>query len=343
MVSSRTKKRTQKKTQKRKEKRRRESDWVAPLSDKEVEEKIIEMKHHGATQAEIAHATHSAPLKVKTVWEEYKKTQVPRQESKRSAALGFLDEGRSSLSIARDLDLSFEEIEQFRLELMKLKGMDEYEKIYSKIGNLLTDLIDFYNSFQQHGLELDDLSELKDAVEQRRTLSTQNSGLVNDIRNAEFRLNKLIADMDRLEPIVANLNHDEKTLLKRKKYLNNQIARLESLVSSHASHPLYKAIERFIITELRNRLDAGTDLLEYALSSVILVLRNKPHLQRLLLGPSDYVQDPAMLHELIDNADPIMNHLRQKIEREALENIEDRAMIQAEREMRALDGQEEGE
>lgn len=106
-------------------KKRRGKKYVPILSDKEAEDKIIALFLEGAPYWEIASMVHKAPNTIKRVIDSYKKSHVPGNESKRSAALRLLNrektDGKSNrknfLAVAIELDLSPQEVEGYYLEL----------------------------------------------------------------------------------------------------------------------------------------------------------------------------------------------------------------------------------
>ena len=125
--------------------KRRSRKWVPKLSKEETRRKIIDLNKEGAPYPTIASETHTSPKTIKEVIDSYEKSQVPHEESKRSAALRLLkNKENSRLSVAMRLDLSPEEVESYQLDLMRLEGLDDFVKAYTDVKESLLAFVAFY-------------------------------------------------------------------------------------------------------------------------------------------------------------------------------------------------------
>jgi hypothetical protein len=68
-------------------------------------------------------------------------------------------------------------------------------------------------------------------------------------------------------------------------------------------------------------LDSNSELLDSAIASTIIALGKNPILRELLYPPSDEFRDNYLLNEFQKTAQPSLETMRRRIQKNALENI----------------------
>jgi hypothetical protein len=121
-----------------------------PLYRKEKEEKICELLRQGIGVREIAAAEHVSFSDIGRIRRKYFDVEDndSAQKSKRSQALKLIDNGKSDLDIAIELDLSSKEMLEFRQEYLTLKNEDELLRLYPKIRDDIPTFMSLYKEMK---------------------------------------------------------------------------------------------------------------------------------------------------------------------------------------------------
>jgi DNA-binding CsgD family transcriptional regulator len=128
------------------------------LPKKEKEERVCKLIKQGKGVREIAAAEHLSFTQIKKIRIKYFETDEDEtdQNMKRSEALKLMEEGKSSLDIAIELNLSADEVQGFRREHLTLKGEDELLAIYRRIGGKIEQFVTLYEMMNKEGLAPDE-------------------------------------------------------------------------------------------------------------------------------------------------------------------------------------------
>jgi hypothetical protein len=254
---------------------------------------------------------------------------VPPDESKRSAALRMLNQrkiplarrGEIFLEVAIKLDLSPEEVEGYYVDLMRLLGMDDFVKLYDRIRDILPDFISFHKSCESRGLTIDDLYELKAVTDKSQEAKSHLSQLLLDCQNRQNLLDHKVLLLKNLELQERDLKSNLSMMSKQREILKQQISDLRSILDSVKSQDTYQETERIIQDGVKKILDSNSELLDSAFASTIIAFRKNPILRELLYPPSDEFRDNYLLNEFQKTAQPILETMRRRFQKNALENI----------------------
>lgn len=310
-------------------KRRSSRTWVPILSDTAAEKKIIELHKKSAPYREITSLTHRSPNAIKRVLELHEKSHVPPNESKRSAALRLLNQGKTRgeprenrfLAVAIALDLTPQEVEGYYLDLMQLKCMHEFVKLYDRIKDILPDSISFHKSCESRGLTIADLYELKAVIDKSQEAKSNLSQLSIECEKTQKLLDHKVRLLKDLEFQERDLEDNLSMMSRQREILAQQLSDSKSIIDSIKSQDTFQEAERILQEEVDKILDSNSELINSALASTIITFGKNPFFQELLYPPSDEFRGKYLLNEFQRTVLPILETLRSRIQKNAIENI----------------------
>jgi hypothetical protein len=162
------------------------------LGRKEKENRVCELLKEGKTVREIAAIEHLNFSEIKRIRDKYFDDVDSGLPSKRSQALKLIDNGKSDLDIAIDLDLSAKEMLEFRQEYLTLKGEDDLLRVYRAIRGDMPAFLTLYRE-----MKIEDLSaeEAVWALTDNRTFKT----MTQEYESLLKKLHPLREEVERLE------------------------------------------------------------------------------------------------------------------------------------------------
>jgi hypothetical protein len=314
------KKMQRKKSAKKKGRRKK---WAPILSDKEAQDKIIELYLEGNTYPEMVSELHKSPNSIQKVIDSYKKSHVPPDDSKRSAALRLLAQKKNPLKVAIELDLSSEEVDEYNLELKKLNAMNDFDKLYNKVKDDLPDFITFYKSCRFNGITIDNFQRLEELAGESQKAESRLSALLRKEKYTQDSLDHKVRVLKKLEDQERNLRSSISKFSSELKLLEKEASDSYAILDSIKSQDRYRQIQEISQDEVRIMLDDTRELLEAAFGAIILVLGKYPDLQHLLYPPTGQLPDAYLRQVLEGSARPIFEEMKRRIQNTILERIHD--------------------
>ena len=118
------------------------------LTKSEKEALIIKLLEEGWTVREIAKEVHASPetigeIKRRTLGESASYTKKNKKLSKNA----------TPTEVSIELDFDPKEVEKVYLDYLRINGLHNLVKIYQQLGNHLQDLLKFYWSFIEAGVD----------------------------------------------------------------------------------------------------------------------------------------------------------------------------------------------
>ena len=169
------------------------------LRRKEKEERVCNLLRQGKTVREIATVEHLSFSEIGRIKRKYFDIEEDSaRQSKRSQALKLIDNGKSDLDIAIDLDLSAKEMLEFRQEYLTLKGEDDLLRVYRAIRGDMPAFLTLYRE-----MKIEDLSaeEAVWALTDNRTFKT----MTQQYESVLKKLHPLREEVERLEKVQLEL------------------------------------------------------------------------------------------------------------------------------------------
>ena len=164
------------------------------LPKKEMEERVCELLKKRVGVREIAAAEHLSFTEIKKIKNKYFEPEDDDSagNSKRSKALTLMEEGKLDLYIAIELNLSSNEVEEYRQEYLKLKGEDQLLGVYRRIGGKIEPFLELYEMMDKEGLSA---QEVIWAIQDYGTFENINKQFTHMTK----RLRPLREEVDQLE------------------------------------------------------------------------------------------------------------------------------------------------
>ena len=248
--------------------------------------RIIDLYYNqGKTTREIAKKVRASIRDISHVLkEEESKWENYRHQDVSSKAYKLFSEKKSTVEVAIALNLREPEVTKLYKEYRKLQGLHKFNLICEEIGEGNIDgFVEFYNRAKEKGMgpmhmvkalaianeDLPFLEEKCDLLEiKKNDLESKTQQLNNGLHN----LNDKIASH---KVLLKSYTTSYERKLQELKILNNEISRLEALVTHFKNNnEEYLRIERTVEEKLKNVLADRKVLLHKAIFSIIETLRN---------------------------------------------------------------------
>ena len=248
--------------------------------------RIIDLYYNqGKTTREIAKKERASIRDISSVLkEENSKREKYKDQEISSKAYKLFSEKKSPAEVAIALNLREPEVTKLYKEYRKLQGLHKFNLICEEIGEGNIDgFVEFYNRAKEKGMgpmhmvkalaianeDLPFLEEKCDLLEiKKNDLESKTQQLNNGLHN----LNDKIASH---KVLLKSYTTSYERKLQELKILNNEISRLEALVTHFKNNnEEYLRIERTVEEKLKNVLADRKVLLHKAIFSIIETLRN---------------------------------------------------------------------
>jgi hypothetical protein len=252
----------------------------------ERKKRIIDLHYNqGKTTRDIAKIERVSIRDISSVLkEEESKQEKYKHQELSSKAYKLFSEKKSLVEVAIALNLREPEVTKLYREYLKLQGLHKLNLIYEEIGDdNIGDFVKFYNRAKERGMGRmhmvkalaitnEDLPYLEEKCELRKIEISDLESKKEQLNNGLHNLNDKIASHKVLLKSYTT-SYDRK--LQELKILNNEISRLEALVTHFKNNnEEYLRIERTVEEKVKNVLADSKVLLHKAIFSIIETLRN---------------------------------------------------------------------
>jgi hypothetical protein len=160
--------------------------------------KIIELYEQGYPVAEICRQVRASATTVTDCINDYKRTKEPRVESVMAQAFSLYKEGKSPLEVAISLELSADDAEKFYKDYLRLKGLGTLIDLYSRIGPVLNDYLDFLWKCKFRNIEPQQVAEamavsvkIPEIYSEQHVAAQKLDFVQNSIKRSGDQLNKV--------------------------------------------------------------------------------------------------------------------------------------------------------
>lgn len=167
----------------------------------EKETLVKKLLEEGWTVREIAKEAHVSPetiaeIRRRTLGESVSYTKKNKKLSKNAKALELFSKDKTPIEVSIELDFDPKEVEKVYFDYLRLEGSNDLKKIYQELGNHVQDLVKFYWSFREAGVDnkiithilnivsdIPDLEQkIKDLQDERKELEVQNTKKNKDLK-----------------------------------------------------------------------------------------------------------------------------------------------------------------
>jgi hypothetical protein len=174
------------------------------LTKFEKETLVIKLLKEEWTVREIAKEAHVSPetigeIRRRTLGESASYTKKNKKLSKNAKALELFCKDKKPIEVSIELDFDPKEVEKVYFDYLRLEGLDDLKKIYQELGNYVQDLVKFYWSFREAGVDNKIITHILD--------------IANDIPDLEQKIKDLQDERKELEVQIQKKNKDLKYLI----------------------------------------------------------------------------------------------------------------------------------
>lgn len=169
------------------------------------DKKIIELYEQGYPVAEICSEVGASATTVTDRINQHKKSKEPRVESVMARAFSLYKQGKSPLDVAISLELSADDAEKFFKDYLRLKGLGTLFDLYSRIGPVLNDYLDFYWKCKFRNIGPEQVAEamavsvkIPEIYREQRAAAQKLVFVQNSIKSSGDQTNKLNLNLESL-------------------------------------------------------------------------------------------------------------------------------------------------
>ena len=252
----------------------------------ERKERIIDLYYNQRkTTREIAKIERVSIRDISAIRkEEEARRQKNKDQEVSSKAYKLFSEGKTPVQVATILNLREPEVTKLYREYLKLQGLHKLNLIYEEIGeDNIEDFVEFWNHYKERGMGRmhmvkalaiadKDLPYLEEKCE---LLKIENNDLESKKQQSNNELHTLNDKIASSKELLKSDTSSCERKRQEEKSLNNEISRLETLVTRFKSNNQeYLKIKSTVEDKLKNVLTDGKVLLHKAIFSIIETLRN---------------------------------------------------------------------
>jgi len=287
---------------------------------REKEQIIRKLLKEGKDWDFIRMAAHCSPNTIQKVKEKREQSRARKTKSIRSEALLMYSKGYTPFDVVVKLNISADEAENYKLEYLKVKGMDEIEQLYKASKDSLPLIIKIVQEMRTRRISLDQLTQAVYAVNSLFQLRNELKSLNNEIElvreDYKLRNEELLNLKDELLRTEIELQNRE---------VENQ--RIQDMKNAN-----YKELSKSVSVLVQQTIGNKYMLLMVALQAVIRALTEYPDhslvITRLFvryLSKHPYAQiefDQSILLELVRGAGIFYDDILQELVEKGIQQID---------------------
>jgi transposase-like protein len=198
-------------------------------------------------------------------------------------AYKLLDEGKSSLEVAAELNLPGLEVQQFYVEYLSMRRMHKLVTIYQEIQDNMGYFLKLFRLGKEKGVTPEQIMKLVQMADSIHKLQDKLQQLQSEISNISksktVAKDQLRGLHDEIEAAQEKLNLVNKTFevkYEELKEVCSQAQKLQNYVEQFKDSQDYQELESIVQSEVGEAVSDNKILLQNALFSVLLALRNDP-------------------------------------------------------------------
>jgi hypothetical protein len=251
----------------------------ASLNQHQKKALVIQLYEQGKTRRQIAEVVHMsfkdiADVIKKHTGEDSESKDKP-EKSKAARAFELFLQGRQSVEVAIELDMSGDEVEELHVQYWRLSKLDDLEILYHEAEYSLSLLLRLYDILKKKRImkskEIYDLIEI--AIYGLPTLRNRYEDLLNQVRTLQGEKVALINEIHGLRNSIHATNEIISRQSERSRELDSRLNRLHLLLINASKGSNYHKVMEII----DQRLNDKKPILISALAAVMLTLKKNPY------------------------------------------------------------------
>jgi hypothetical protein len=199
-------------------------------------------------------------------------------------AYRLFDEGKNPLEVADELNLPGPQVQQFYVEYLNMRQMHKLVTIYQEIQNSMGYFLRLYRLGKEKGLTSEQIMNLVQMADSIHKLQDKLQHLESEVLDISRRKSVGQEELKNLHNEISDtqekLDVVKKTFDKKYDELKegcSQTQRLQNYIEQFKDSQDYEELESIVRSEVGEILSDNKKLLQNALFSVLLALRNDPH------------------------------------------------------------------
>jgi DNA-binding Lrp family transcriptional regulator len=266
------------------------------LNRLQKDQRIIELYEQGYPVAEICSLVGASATTVTDRINRYKESKEPRIESVMARAFSLYNEGKSPLEVAISLELSADDAEKFYKDYLRLKGLGDLFDLYSRVGYILNDFLDFYWKCKFRNIEPQQVAEaMAVSVKIPKIYSEQRAAVQKlvsvqySIKSSGDQINKLDLKCEFLDSTISlkEIEIDK---------LSGQISGFQGIENAWKNTEFNKNVWKFVVDEVSRIFNDKKLNLITLTWAIIKVVQQNPEFLTILCPPLEGYYYNADLH-----------------------------------------------
>jgi DNA-binding Lrp family transcriptional regulator len=265
-------------------------------SREEREHYVIELYKQGRSIRDIAQEVHMSFSDIgaiirKITGDNRSKGQAV-EPSKETQAYKLFMQAKKPVEVAIELNLGSKEVDRLYREYWHLQGLYKLNLAYDEIKDYLPSFLKLYRLMRQEEMQEEDIEHALKYAKELPSLENRVQQTRKELENIENKRNNSNAESFILEKQLNKLKGDlelyQSSLHNKREemaYLNNEIAKIQSLIDKIKNNEDYRIITEVAKEEVDSILENKKVILSLAVISVVGALKNDPN-TKLLLGGS---------------------------------------------------------
>ncbi|MGI9011269.1 MAG: coiled-coil domain-containing protein [Nitrososphaeraceae archaeon] len=269
----------------------------------EKEALVIKLLKEGRTLREIAKEAYVSfgtlgEIKRRIFGESASYTKKNIKLSKNAKALELFSKGKSAIDVSVELDFDPKEVEKVYFYYLRLGGLSNLEKIYQELGNHLHNLIKFYWSFREAGVDNKIITYILDVADELPELNAKINSLRDERNDLEVQIQKknrnlkyLNDQIEKASNIVYQENSKLENIMREITDKRIEVSNLKKLIEDIKTTDGFLNLERKVEEMVKKIINQNSTNLTLLLVAVLETLRNNPLNQQIISDYSDTFKD----------------------------------------------------
>jgi DNA repair exonuclease SbcCD ATPase subunit len=255
----------------------------------EKEKRVLELSEQDKSVRYIAQELHMSFASIGSIRRRHLEEKEANSPSVDTQVFTLLEQGKSPVEVAIDMNLRSEEVTRLCSEWWKLKGLHELSQVYEETKNDISEFVGVYKFTKKEGYtprqvvdaanHLHDLPLLTSRLEQMnkevQQLKVQRESDLGELHNIRNSLTAANQDLESIKIDICNGKEEIEQLNHKKRHLERLVARTQTSA-------VYEKLRGIAEASARRLLQDNMMIMKAALGAVIQALKNDPDFQAMI-------------------------------------------------------------
>lgn len=276
------------------------------LTKPEKERRVIELYEEGKTYREIAKEVHMSRGDISSIIKRHagepqagpeKVKQQQQEQTIDTKVFNLLEEGKTPIQVAINLNLPSAEVTRLHTEYLKLIGLQELNQLHKEIGDDIFEFHRTYKFVKSHGYAPSQLIEAAEHLDELPLLRSEREELTQENQNLEKQKENKTIELAQINENIAiaqqhldSMNAGIQANSEELGRVNRQKLQVQTVIAGMNTSAGYQQIQRIAESSARSILTQNKVVLGAALRALFQALRYEPRneLQMVIYGSLSY-------------------------------------------------------